>query len=87
MYQRLLWVNTSHLMFSLMSCQMNIPYCSDPDLLKRVNPVTGHNEFGTRLIQLCKASGLRIVNGRHTDGYANYFTFNGANGMSVIIEL
>jgi exonuclease III len=59
-------------------------YDNDVCLPPRINPDKGHNEYGTRLINLCKATGLRILNGRHKDGFANDFTFNGAQGLSMI---
>ena len=42
------------------------------------------NIYGTRLLNMCKATGLPIVNGRHANGRSNEFTFYGANAMSVI---
>ena len=42
------------------------------------------NEYGTRLLNFCKASGLRILNGRDRHGYSNHFTCCGSNGVSVI---
>ena len=46
-------------------------YANDTTMKSRVNPDTGHNGYGTRLLQLCKATGLRIVNRRHKDGDSN----------------
>ena len=37
-------------------------YANVTTMKSRVNPETGHNEYGTRLLQLCKATGLRIIN-------------------------
>ena len=59
-------------------------YANDTTMKSRVNPDTGHNEYGTSLLQLCKATGLRIVNGRHKDGDCNSYTYNGPRGSSVI---
>lgn len=59
-------------------------YCSDIELPKRVNPDQCQNDYGMRLLNLCKATGLRIVNGRHSGGHSNDYTFNGARGMSTI---
>jgi hypothetical protein len=59
-------------------------YEHDSEPRERVNPDQGHNEFGTRLLSLCKATGLRILNGRHEDGLANDFTYNGPFGLSVL---
>ena len=59
-------------------------YANDTTMKSRVNPDTGHNEYGTRLLQLCKATGLRIVNGRHKDGDSNSYTYSGPRGSSVI---
>ncbi|VDI05178.1 Hypothetical predicted protein [Mytilus galloprovincialis] len=59
-------------------------YSADIELNVRNNPDNNTNCYGPKLISLCKASGLRILNGRHKNGFANDFTFCGANGMSVI---
>ena len=59
-------------------------YANDTTMKSRVNPDAGHNEYGTRLLQLCKATGLRIVNGRHKDGDSNSYTYGGPRGSSVI---
>ena len=61
-----------------------LSYTNDEYLSKRVNPDLGHNEYGSRLLSLCKSTGVRIVNGRHKEGYSNDFTFNGARGLSTI---
>ena len=61
-----------------------VSYITDEALPNRVNPDKGTNDFGTRLLTVCKSSGLRIVNGRHREGLANDFTFSGSRGMSVI---
>ena len=58
-------------------------YVVDDTLPNRVNPDKGTNDFGSRLLNLCKSCGLRIVNGRHIDGLANDFTFCGSRGLSV----
>ena len=39
-------------------------YVSEELLSARVYPHSGVNEFGNRLLNLCKASGLRMSNGR-----------------------
>ncbi|VDI13071.1 Hypothetical predicted protein [Mytilus galloprovincialis] len=57
---------------------------SDNNLPVRRNPDQGTNEYGTKLLNLCRSTGLRIVNGRHKDGTANDFTFCGSRGMSVV---
>ncbi|CAG2234585.1 unnamed protein product [Mytilus edulis] len=59
-------------------------YMSDNNLPVRRNPDQGTNEYGTKLLNLCRSTGLRIVNGRHKDGTANDFTFCGSRGMSVV---
>jgi hypothetical protein len=59
-------------------------YISDEEMHDRINPDTGRNDFGPRLLNLCKSTGLRIVNGRHEDGLANAFTYHGPRGLSVI---
>lgn len=62
----------------------NLQYSSDNQLTERVNPVLGHNEYGQRLLSLCRSTGVRIVNGRHSGGHSNDYTFNGARGLSTI---
>lgn len=61
-----------------------LTYTADSKLPVRMNPDTGHNEYGTKLLLLCKTTGLRIVNGRHKGGHANDFSFNGSRGLSTI---
>jgi exonuclease III len=59
-------------------------YIMDEEMHERVNPDTGRNDFGPRLLNLCKSTGIRIVNGRHKDGLANDYTYHGPRGLSVI---
>jgi len=59
-------------------------YMSDNNLPVRRNPDQGTNEFGLKLLNLCRATGLRILNGRHEDGLADDYTFCGSRGMSVV---
>ncbi|CAC5374325.1 unnamed protein product [Mytilus coruscus] len=55
---------------------------SDNIIRVRRNPDQGTNEYRVKLLNLCRSTGL--VNGRHTDGMANDFTFCGSRGMSVV---
>ena len=57
---------------------------SDNNLPVRRNPDQGTNEFGLKLLNLCRGTGLRILNGRHEDGLADDYTFCGSRGMSVV---
>lgn len=50
----------------------------------RNNPHAETNDYGTKLLDLCKSSGLRIINKRHPDGLLNDFTYSGPRGMTVI---
>ena len=50
----------------------------------RINPDPTVNDFGFKLLTLCKSSGLRILNGRHPDGNSNDFIFAGSRGLSVV---
>ena len=59
-------------------------YVADEALSCRNNPDAGTNDYGSKLLNLCKSSGLRIINGRHPDGLSNDFTYSGPRGMSVI---
>ncbi|CAG2202826.1 unnamed protein product [Mytilus edulis] len=58
-------------------------YSPDSQLSLRVNPDLKTNTWSLKLLSLCKSSGFPIVNGRHREGYANSFTYCGANGTSV----
>lgn len=59
-------------------------YVADEALPVRRNPDTGTNDYGSKLVNLCKSSGLSIVNGRHHEALDNDFTYSGPRGMSVI---
>ena len=61
-----------------------VPYGADCEVSTRINPDQGNNEYGTRLLALCRSTSLGILNGRHRGGFSNGFTFCGANGLSVI---
>ena len=54
-----------------------LDYSSDQNelLLPKINPDTEVNDLGYKLINLCKSSGVRIVNGRHPDGYWTVLRF------------
>jgi hypothetical protein len=49
-----------------------------------MNPDKSRNEYGFKLLKLCKSTGLRILNGRHGSGFANDYTYCGATSLSVI---
>jgi hypothetical protein len=53
-------------------------------LSKRMNPDKSRNEYGFKLLKLCKSTGLRILNGRHGSGFANDYAHCGATSLSVI---
>ena len=59
-------------------------YGLDSSLPVRVNPDNVVNDYGNKLLTLCKSSGLRILNGRHSLGMDKDFTFVGPRGMSVV---
>ena len=40
--------------------------------------------FGDRLLNVCKSTSLRVVNGKHTDGFTDDYRCCSANGYSVI---
>lgn len=42
------------------------------------------SQYGSKPVNLCKSSGLRIVNGRHHEALDNDVTCSGPRGMSVI---
>ncbi|CAG2237302.1 unnamed protein product [Mytilus edulis] len=50
-------------------------YSNDYSLSTRINPDTISNDYGSKLIKLCKSTGLRILNGRHKDGLSNDYTY------------
>jgi hypothetical protein len=62
-------------------CTDDIDYSPD-DTSSRASIDERHNNHGTKLLDLCKATGLRIVNGRLGD--SNHYTFLSHNGCSVI---
>lgn len=49
----------------------------DEILPLRVNPDKVVNDYGSKLLSLCKSSGLRILNGRHKDAMDRDYTFMG----------
>jgi exonuclease III len=52
---------------------------------KRVSQDVVTNCFGNKLLQICKNTDMRILNGRHTDDAGKgYFTFISKNGKSVV---
>jgi hypothetical protein len=53
-------------------------YTNDLCLSKRMNPDKSRNEYGSKLLKLCKSTGLRILNGRHGSGFANDYAYCGA---------
>jgi hypothetical protein len=59
-------------------------YTNDLCLSKRMNPDKSRNEYGSKLLKLCKSTGLRILNGRHGSGFANDYAYCGATSLSVI---
>ena len=59
-------------------------YGLDSNLPVRVNPDNVVDDFGNKLLNLCKSSGLRIMNGCHSLGMDKDFTFVGPRGMSVV---
>ena len=60
-----------------------INYDSD-EIMNRKSMDISVNQFGRKLISLCKTTGLRIVNGRHHEDPNGSITFFGPNGMSLI---
>jgi hypothetical protein len=59
-------------------------YTSDNNI-PRVSQDYGTNEFGTLLLDFCKQTGLRILNGRlFNDADIGKYTYIGANGCSVV---
>ena len=59
-------------------------YDFDSDNTDRKSEDKGVNQFGRSLLNLCKSTGYRIVNGRHSDDSNGSVTFYGANGFSLI---
>ncbi|KAK3092331.1 hypothetical protein FSP39_001376 [Pinctada imbricata] len=57
-------------------------YCSDESLESRKTSDLNTNDYGYKLLSLCRSSGLRILNGRVGD--SSEFTFAGGRGLSVI---
>ncbi|KAK3086155.1 hypothetical protein FSP39_014419 [Pinctada imbricata] len=61
-----------------------IHYSSDNEAIKRKSTDNIVNQFGRKLINLCKTTSLRIVNGRIKDDENGSITFCGPNGVSLI---
>lgn len=61
-----------------------LTYEIDKPLPVRINPDKVVNEYGSKLLSLCKSSGLRILNGRHKHALDRDYTFCGARGLSVV---
>ena len=59
-------------------------YDLDSNLQVRVNPENVVNDYGNKLLTLCKSSGLRNLNERHSLGMDKDFTFVGPTGISVV---
>lgn len=61
-----------------------LTYEIDKPLPVRINPDKVVNEYGSKLLSLCKSSGLRILNGRHKHALDRDYTFCGGRGLSVV---
>ena len=61
-----------------------VEYTVEPECSKRKSMDTGINTFGRKLLNLCKSSGLRILNGRHKADPTGNITFYNATGKSLI---
>jgi hypothetical protein len=63
-----------------------IDYRADENLSKRNSLDKQVNQFGRKLIDLCKTTGIRVVNGRHQgDPCGIFFSFyNAIKGTSLI---
>jgi hypothetical protein len=59
-------------------------YENETRLCHRKNTDKFINNFGRKLLELCKATGLRIVNGRHVDDSVGNATFFCSRGNSLI---
>ena len=68
-------------MIKLILCKDDIDYTPD-NTSSRASIDVRHNNHGIKLLDLCIATGLRIVNGRL--GNSNNYTFLSHNGCSVI---
>jgi exonuclease III len=61
-----------------------ITYDNDKPLQSRKSQDSTVNSMGRKLIEVCKATGLRILNGRTTGDKFGKLTFQNSNGTSVI---
>ena len=59
-------------------------YSVDIDIGVRGNCDSETNEYGNKLVNLCKTTGLRIVNGRTTSDALGHFTCITHNGASTV---
>jgi hypothetical protein len=59
-------------------------YSHEPYIKQRHSHDTHVNTHGRKLIQLCRTTGLRIMNGRSTSDETGSYTFQNSRGTSVI---
>lgn len=64
--------------------QSFVDYDNNANVYCRHNADRGVNNFGKKLINLCRTTGLKIVNGRNENDYNGNITFYNANGTSTI---
>ena len=60
----------------------DIHYVPDCNVARRASQDCSQNNYGIKLLDLCKSTGLRIVNGRLAN--THQYTFISHNGCSVI---
>ena len=60
----------------------DVHYIPDCNITRRASLDNTHNSHGIRLLDLCKSTGLRIMNGRLAN--THHYTFLSNNGCSVI---
>ena len=67
---------------------LELPNIHDPDIPVKRSNLDQHkcDEHGTKLLNLCKASGLRIVNGRTVGDQLGYFTCYSSRGSPSVID-
>ena len=61
-----------------------VDYSPDVDTAPRNGEDITVNQFGRKPLTLCKTTGSRILNGRHSGDRKGNITFYNANGTSLI---
>ena len=81
---RIDFINDDYLKYIVPEKDLPFVYENERELCRRNNFDVFVNNYGRKLLDLCKSSGLRIVNGRHPGDKNGEFTFYCSRGSSLI---